>query len=146
MVRFDFAVEIDRAASEVWDWLTDPSRVPEWQSSLVSAEQVGGEPMGVGTRIHDARRFGGRTIDSVVEVTEYEPQRLFTLHGISGPVRFDIRQRLEPLGEDRTRVAVEARADPGGLSRFTAPLISHRAEREMRCDFERLKQLLERAP
>ena len=142
MVRFAFALEIARPLHEVWEYLTDPERVPEWQSSCVAAHRLDDGPMRAGVRIADERRFMGRKITSTVEVSEYEPEHVFTLKGISGPVRFEVQQTLEP-NEDGTRVSIDAHADSGGLSRFTAPLVAHHAEREMRADFERLKQKLE---
>jgi carbon monoxide dehydrogenase subunit G len=144
MVRFEFELEIDSPVAEVWDELTDPGKAIEWQTSLVTAEKVADEPIGVGTRIHDERRFLGRRIDSLVEVTEYEPERVFTIKGLTGPVRFEIHQRLEPLAEGCTRVQVFAEADPHGVSRLAAPLIARTAEHELRRDFDHLKETLER--
>jgi carbon monoxide dehydrogenase subunit G len=142
MVRFEHAIDIDRSVEEVWEYLIDPENVPKWQASAVSSHKVSDGPMGVGARLEDERRFLGRRAVSEVEVTEFEPQRLFTLHGVSGPVRFTFRHRLEERG-DGTRLTVEAEADPGGLSRLMGPVIERAAEHELRRDFARLKELLE---
>jgi carbon monoxide dehydrogenase subunit G len=142
MIRFELSVDIDRPVHEVWEYLTDPERVPEWQSSAESSHQITDGPMGVGTHLRDERRFMGRRATSEVEVTEYEPERLFTLHGLSGPVRFTVRHRLSENG-DGTRLDVEAEADPGGIGRFMRPMIERAAGHELRGDFDRLKQKLE---
>ncbi|HWH55949.1 MAG TPA: SRPBCC family protein [Gaiellaceae bacterium] len=142
MVRIEHTVEIDRPLHEVWEYLVDPENVPEWQSSAVSSHQVTNGPMGVGTKLEDERRFLGRRAKSEVEVTEYEPERLFTLHGISGPIRFTFRHRLEEHG-DCTRVHIEAEADPAGIGRFIRPMVERAAEHELKGDFARLKALLE---
>jgi carbon monoxide dehydrogenase subunit G len=142
MVRFELSVEIARPLHEVWAYLTDPERVPEWQSSAVSSHQVSNGPIGIGTKLADERRFLGRRARSEVEVTEFEPERLFTLHGLSGPVRFTVRHRLSE-SDGGTRLEVEAEADPGGLGRFVRPMIERAAEHELKGDFERLKQRLE---
>src|SRR3954469_23296559 len=96
MVRFELSVEIARPVHEVWEYLIEPENVPEWQSSAVSSHQISDGPIGLGTHLKDERRFLGRRATSEVEVTEFEPERLFTLHGISGPVRFTVRHRLPP--------------------------------------------------
>jgi carbon monoxide dehydrogenase subunit G len=98
--------------------------------------------MGVGTHLRDERRFMGRRASSEVEVTEYEPEHLFTLHGLSGPVRFTVRHRLCDR-EGGTRLDVEAEADPGGVGRFMRPVIERAAAHELRGDFHRLKDRLE---
>ena len=143
MVRFELAVEIARPVHEVWEYLIEPENVPEWQSSAVASHQVSDGPIGVGARLQDERRFLGKRATSEVEVSEFEPERLFTLHGLSGPVRFTVRHRLSQNGSG-TRLDVEAEADPGGgLSRFVRPMIERAAEHELRGDFARLKKILE---
>ena len=143
MVRFELSVEIDRSVHEVWEYLTEPEHVPEWQSSATSSHKVSDGPMGVGARLRDERRFLGRRATSEVEVTEFEPERLFTLHGLSGPVRFTVRHRLSE-NQGGTRLDVEAEADPGhGLGRFVRPMIERAAEHELKGDFARLKEILE---
>jgi carbon monoxide dehydrogenase subunit G len=146
MVRFELSVEIARPVHEVWEYLIDPERVPEWQSSAFSSHQVTNGPIGVGTKLADERRFLGRRARSEVEVTEFEPERLFTLHGLSGPVRFTVRHRLAEQ-DDGTRLDVEAEADPGsGIGRLARPMIERAAAHELKADFARLKQLLEGGP
>jgi carbon monoxide dehydrogenase subunit G len=143
VVRFELAVEIARPVHEVWLYLTDPENVPEWQGSAVSSHQISDGEMGVGTHLQDERRFLGRRARSEVEVTEFEPERLFTLHGISGPVRFTVRHRLEDR-DGHTHLAVEAEADPGhGIGRLMRPMVEHAAAHEIRKDFDKLKRVLE---
>jgi carbon monoxide dehydrogenase subunit G len=143
MVRFELSVDIDRPVHEVWEYLIEPENVPEWQSSAVSSHQVSHGPIGVGTRLQDERRFLGRRATSEVEVSEFEPERLFTLHGLSGPVRFTVRHHLSANGGG-TRLDVEAEADPGGVGRLMRPMIERAAEHEIKGDFKRLKEILEK--
>jgi carbon monoxide dehydrogenase subunit G len=144
MFRFELSTEIAKPIHEVWEYLTDPEHVPEWQSSAVASHQISDGPLGVGARLEDERRFLGRRARSEVEVTEYEPERLFTLHGLSGPVRFTVRHRLADQ-DGGTRLDVEAEADPGsGIGRLARPMIERAAAHELKADFARLKQLLER--
>jgi carbon monoxide dehydrogenase subunit G len=58
-------------------------------------------------------------------------------------VRFTVRHRLEP-SDAGTHVEIEAEADPGGLGRLMRPMIERAAEHEIRKDFDRLKQALEK--
>jgi carbon monoxide dehydrogenase subunit G len=142
VVRFELEVEIAKPVHEVWEYLIEPENVPEWQASAVSSHQITDGRMGVGTHLRDERRFLGRRADSEVEVTEFEPERLFTLHGISGPVRFTVRHRLEGRG-GHTHLEIQAEAEPGGVGRLMRPMIEHAAAHEIRKDFDRLKQQLE---
>ena len=142
MVRFQLTVDIDRPVHEVWEYLIDSENVPQWQSSAVSSHKVSDGPIAAGTMLEDERRFLGRRATSKVEVSEFEPERLFTLHGLSGPVRFTVRHRLAENGGG-TRLDVEAEADPGGVGRLMRPMIERAAEHELKGDFARLKKILE---
>ena len=142
MVRFELEIEIAKPVHEVWEYLIEPENVPEWQASAVSSHQISDGRMGVGTHLRDERRFLGRRAHSEVEVTEFEPERLFTLHGISGPVRFTVRHRLKDRG-GHTHLEIEAEAEPGGVGRLVRPMIEHAAAHEIRKDFDRLKEKLE---
>ena len=143
MVRFELSMEIRRPIHEVWEYLIEPENVPEWQSSAVSSHRVSEGAMAVGTRLQDERRFLGRRATSEVEVTELEPERLFTLHGLSGPVRFTVRHRLSE-NAGGTQLDVEAEADPGsGIGRLARPMVERAAAHEIKRDFARLKEILE---
>ena len=142
MVRFELSIEIAKPVDEVWEYLIDPENVPEWQASALSSHQISDGEMRVGTHLQDERRFLGRRARSEIEVTEFEPERLFTLHGISGPVRFTVRHRLEER-DGHTHLQVEAEADPSGIGRLMRPVVEHAASHEIRKDFERLKEKLE---
>jgi carbon monoxide dehydrogenase subunit G len=142
VVRFELSVDIAKPVHQVWEYLINPDNVSEWQASALSSHQISDGEMRVGTHLQDERRFLGRRARSEVEVTEFEPERLFTLHGISGPVRFTVRHRLEETGEG-TRLKIEAEADPGGIGRLMRPVIEHAASHEIRKDFDRLKEKLE---
>ena len=142
MVRFELSVEIARPVHEVWQYLIEPENVPDWQASAVSSRQISDGQMGVGAHLQDERRFLGRHARSEVEVTEFEPERLFTLHGISGPVRFTVRHRLEDH-DGHTHLEIEAEAEPGSVGRLMRPMIERAAAHEIKKDFDRLKQKLE---
>src|SRR5205085_12143675 len=116
VVRFELSVEIARPVHEVWEYLIDPENVPEWQASALSSHQISDGEMCVGTHLQDERRFLGRRARSEVEVTEFEPERLFTLHGILGPVWVTVRHHLEQRC-DGTHLQIVAVTDTGGIGR-----------------------------
>jgi carbon monoxide dehydrogenase subunit G len=142
VVRFQLSLEIAKPVHEVWEYLIEPENVPEWQASALSSHQISDGAMSVGTHLQDERRFLGHRARSEVEVTEFEPEQLFTLHGLSGPVRFTVRHRLEPTAGG-TRIRVDAEADPSGVGRLLRPVAERAAAHEIRKDFDRLKQKLE---
>ena len=140
MPRFETTIEIERPPPDVFLYLTDVSKLPEWQSSLLSARADG--DVRAGTRIRERRKFVGRELTTQLEVTTYEPPQRFDLKSRGGPVSFEIRHVLEPTS-DGTRLHVEVDFKLGAMVRIAARPLLRPAEREFHDDFERLKAILE---
>ena len=81
----------------------------------------------------------GRELQTTFEILHEEQPRLFTLRALDSPVSFTVRHELEPAGGG-TRLTVTAEGDVPG---FAAGLLARRAEKQIRKDFERLKEILE---
>ncbi len=131
-MRAELAIEIARTPEDVFDYLTDASNLPAWQSGVKSATVRDG-------RIEESRSLLGHELHTTLEIVEQEEPRLFTLRALDGPVRFTVRHELEPAN-GRTQLTVTAEGDVPG---FAAGLLARRAEKQFRENFERLKQILE---
>jgi carbon monoxide dehydrogenase subunit G len=138
---FDLSLEIARTPQVVFAYLTDVSKLSEWQSSAVSASADG--PVRLGARIRERRKFAGRDVQTDLEVIAYEPHRRFDVKSRGGPVSFEIRHTLEPTSGG-TRLAVHVDVKVGAMMRIAAAGPLKIAEREFRGDFERLEEILER--
>jgi carbon monoxide dehydrogenase subunit G len=131
-VRAELTIEIARTPEDVFAYLTDVSNLPAWQAGVKSAKLRDG-------RIEESRTLFGRQLHTTLQVLEREEPRLFTLRALESPVPFTVRHELEAAGGG-TRLTVTAEGDVPG---FAAGLLSRRAERQFRQDFERLKRILE---
>ena len=143
MITVEHTVEIDRPIDEVFAYLTDLERLPEWQAS-VSEVQVDG-PVEPGSRFRDVREFMGRRAASTLEVTELEPPRRFSLRVAEGPIRYEIDHRLEERGQ-RTSVTFSGRGDTARVPRLMRGMVERAVRRQLASDAESLKQALERRP
>ena len=59
MIDFTLETHLDRSAGEVFDYITDPAQLPNWQTNTVSSVPDG--PMGVGTRLARSPRPAGES-------------------------------------------------------------------------------------
>ena len=140
MIHFEFSVDVNRPPSEVFAYITDADRLPEWQSGAVEAQWLGEKARG--TRIHEVRKFLGRRMETELEVTEYEPDRRFGLKAVSGPVPYSVTQELEPR-DGGTRLTFVGEGEPGGFFKLAEPVVARVAERQFKSDFETMKDILE---
>jgi carbon monoxide dehydrogenase subunit G len=134
-MRAELSVDIARTPEEVFDFLTDVSNLPKWQSGVHTARREGDE-------IHESRHLLGRELGTVLAVEEEERPRVFAIRAVNSPVPFSVRHTLEPNG-GATRLTVVGEGDAGMLPGFAAGIMARRAEKQFRKDFERLKRLLE---
>jgi carbon monoxide dehydrogenase subunit G len=140
VLRTEHTVRIDRPPADVFRYLTDVEKAPEWQSSALEVSAEG--EIGVGARIREIRNFLGRRAESTLEVTEYEPGRKFSLRVLSGPLPFEVRHTLVPDGEG-TRLDWVAEADTSRFPKLAVLMMAGTAERQFKADLERLKRVLE---
>jgi len=84
----------------------------------------------------------GRELNTMLEITDYEPPRLFVLKALNSPVPFTVRHELE-ASEAGTTMTVTGEGDAALVPGFASGIMARRAEKQFRKDFERLKKRLE---
>jgi uncharacterized protein YndB with AHSA1/START domain len=146
MIDFTVEVDIRRPVHHVFVYSTDPDRLPTWQTNTVSSIPEGDGVIGVGTRLREIHRGpGGKEFASLVEVTEYEPNRAFALHVIEGtPV--DARITYEPTATDGTRMRFRAFGKLTGPMRLAQPVLGRMLKRQFTAQLATLKRVLEAEP
>jgi uncharacterized membrane protein len=140
VIEVEHTLEIERGAEDVFDYLADVSRLPEWQESAERVE-VEGE-LHEGARFREVRTFMGRRATSTLEVTEHVRPSRFSLHVVEGPVRYAVEHALEDLG-GRTRVTFVGRGDTDRIPRLMRGTVRRLVERQFVKDLEALKRRLE---
>ena len=139
------SIEIAKRPEEVFSYVTDPSRLAEWQESVVSARVEGGGPPAVGTKAVTIRRVGPSERTMTMEMTGLQPPRSWAIRGIDGPVRGIVSGTVEALDDGtRSRVTIELDFEGHGLGKLLVPLVVRRqAQSEMPRNLANLKEQLE---
>lgn len=137
------STRIARTPQEVFDFVTDAARLPEWQPSV---QEASAEPPGireVGMRGYEVRNVPGGPQRIRWEVTECEPGRRWAVEGIDGPVRAHAAVSLEPAGGSGTRVDYRIWFEGRGIGRLIRLMASRGARTEVPESLALLKQRLE---
>jgi uncharacterized membrane protein len=144
MIDFTTTIEIDRPVNEVFAYVADPAKLPTWQTNTVEVTQTTDGPLRVGSRLREVHLApGGRRLESLVEVTELDPNRVFALRIVEGPLPVDGRFVFAPAATGMTQVAVHGSGRPRGAMRLLAPLLSRVLRRQFAAHLAELKRTME---
>ena len=127
------SIYVDRSPEVVYALVRDLERAPDWQDSLESVDVEAAT---------EVRRFGGRRVEASFFVLEDDPPRRFAISSEGGPAEARAEFDLEPDG-DGTRVVFTIDLRLRGAARLASGVVKPTAQREMRADLERLKELAE---
>ena len=98
MIDFTLESRFDRSPADVFAYVSDPERLPTWQTNTVSSVPDG--PMGVGTRLREVHRApGGKEIATLVEVSEWVPDQAFGLRMVEGSPPIHAQLHFSPSDE-----------------------------------------------
>ena len=140
--------EIERPASEVFAYATDPTRFKEWQKGVVDGHMDGpadGTPA-VGAKCVTTRRIGGASRPSTSELVQIDPPRTWGVRGTDGPIRAAVDVLVEPVTDSRSRLTISVDFTGHGVGKVLVPLVVRReAAKEMPTNLATLKERLERA-
>jgi hypothetical protein len=141
IARFEFHVSVERHARDVFEYLTDPAHLHEYDARIVEIAHEPPGPLTVGTRIREVRSILGRRVTQRLLVTELEEPVLLALRITEGPMPAEIRSVLEPQGAI-TRIHVSATSEMSGVARVAEPVMVRAAKRQIRAYFDRLCERL----
>ena len=86
MAEASYTVTIGRPVADVFAYVADGERCPEWRPSVIDIGRVSGE--GLGARYEQGVRGPkGRRIAADYEITVYDPNRRIEFQTVAGPVR-----------------------------------------------------------
>jgi hypothetical protein len=133
------SIEVDRPIADVWRFyaVDHVENHPRWDPDM-QLEQLSDGPIGVGTRIRRVNMRWGAPIEGEMEVTEFEPERAFSL-SIHDP-NMDARGRatFARRGPARTLVTVTT-----GIEGMDEPEKIEFLRRMMQRSVDNVKRLVE---
>jgi uncharacterized protein YndB with AHSA1/START domain len=121
---------VDAPPEAVFDYMTDPSNLAQWQTSKTSVEQITDGPPGLGTRVRERTKPpGAKEFEQLVEFTDFDRPRRFHVHVVEGPYPVDGTWTFAPQGE-ATSVTFVAEGELSGLMRLGEPLVKRGMARQ----------------
>ena len=142
MASFSHTISLPNPPAEVFPWLHDEDKVPQWTSRLKTYDVRGDGAVGQGSRIRQVLTVGGSDLDIEVEITGYDPPRSaesrFSTNGIDVETTYALR---EAGGATELTQTLEGKAN-GFKARLLLPVVQPKLEAKLTEDLERLRELL----
>ena len=114
MITIQLNTHIQRPIRDVFDYIVAPENNSRWQYGSMETLQITEGSVEVGTIFSSIGHFMGRRIQTVLEVTEFQPNLQYGFKTLAGPVQLQSSYRFETVNHG-TKVAVLARIKPDGF-------------------------------
>ena len=145
MARFSVVTHIDAPPERVWALIADWEGSTAWMVDATTVEVLGEPREGVGTRIRAVTKIAGVPLTDMMEVVEWEPNRLIGVMHRGWPIRGLAWFELRDAGDGTTLFEWAEELDPplGPLGELGGALLRRPIERVLRKSATKLKALAE---
>lgn len=143
-MKFSNTITIERFTHDVFEFVSDLENIPKWNYAIAETRKASEGPVGVGTTYRQVRSVPSRS-EETLQVTQFEPDRRFAVHGGLGPFEGTLSYEFEDVG-GITRLTNQADLEAHGVLKLADPITTGRVRGAVAANLETLKQLLEREP
>ena len=144
-IRTESRIKIARSVPEVWAYVCDVGRWPEWAPTVLECWVRGGGPLQPGSRVEQRAKDLGRTHGRSQEVTAVEAPRSVAFAGRMGtsPSRWGMELEQADDGQADTTMWIEV--DLAGIMRAVSGLLKGSLQRVSDREMVAIKAALESA-
>ena len=146
-IRSESRLTIERGVPEVWAYICDVGRWPEWAPTVLECRVRGGAPLQPGSRV-DQRAKGILRLsrERSQEVTAVEAPRCVEFAGPMGTSAARWGMGLEPMSDRQTEGQMRIEVDLGGIMRaIPASILKGRIQRVSDREMAAIKAAVESA-
>jgi len=142
VASFSHTVGIPKPPGEVFPWLLEEDKVPQWTTRLQNYEVLGSGAIARGTRIRQVLTVSGQALDIEIEITRFEPpgfaESRFSTNGMDVETTYALRANGD--GTELTQT-LDGKAN-GFKARLLLPVVQPKLEEKIAEDLARLRELL----
>jgi hypothetical protein len=142
VASFSHTISVPKPPGEVFPWLLEEDKVPQWTTRLQAYEVLGGGAIGHGTRIRQVLTVSGQALNIELEIIRYDPpgfaESRFSTNGLEVETTYALR--AAGAGTELTQT-LEGKAN-GFKARLLVPVVQPKLEAKLTEDLERLRELL----
>ncbi|MEW5829163.1 MAG: SRPBCC family protein [Chloroflexota bacterium] len=144
MFKFTKSVFISRSQKDVFDFLSNPANMPQWQSAVESAEWTSTGVPDVGSTYKAVVKMPGGKSENIFEITHWAPPNRYSYKSVKFAIPGSINSSFTLTPKDSgTQLTFEAQLETAGIFKIAERVLGKQAEKAEGNTIETLKQLLE---
>ena len=142
MISFDVSTHIHRPLRQVFCFVATPENDFQWQYGTLASARISEGEIGLGSLFRAVGHFMGQRMESVFEVTGFEPNIAYGYRSLSGPM---VSQTIYTFGMmgGRTEIRLSVQINPGNSFKPNVIMIEKRVKKQYRENLALLKDVLE---
>ena len=146
-VRTESRITIAGSVADVWAYICDVERWPEWAPGVLECRVRGGAPLQPGSRVEQrAKGIFGSTRNRAQDVTAVEAPRRVAFAGPMGTSAARWGMELEPMDDGQTEAMMWVEVDPESVMRaIPGRVLKGRIRRVMDREMAAIKAAVESA-
>jgi hypothetical protein len=144
-LRTESRITIAGSVGDVWAYVCDVGRWPEWAPTVLECWVQGGGPLQPGSQVEQRAKDLGRNHGRTQEVTAVEAPRHVAFAGRMGTSAARWAMELEPLDAKRTDAKMLIEVDLAGIMRAVPGLLKGSIQRVSDREMAAIKAAVESA-
>jgi Polyketide cyclase / dehydrase and lipid transport len=144
-IRTESRITIASSVRDVWEYVCDVGRWPEWAPTVLECRVRGGGPLQAGSWVDQRAKDLGRTHGRSEEVTAVEAPSYVAFAGRMGTSAARWAMELEPVGDRRTDAKMWIEVDLAGIMRAVPGILKGSIQRVSNREMTAIKAAVESA-
>ncbi len=144
-IRTESRITIERNVDEVWEYVCDVGRWPQWAPTVLECWVREGGPLQPGSRVDQRAKDLGRTHPRSQEETAVEAPRYVAFAGTMGPSASRWAMELKPVDDRQTDAMMWIEIDLAGIMRAVPGLLKGSIQRVSDREMAAIKAAVESA-
>jgi len=145
MIHFDLGIHIVRPLRQVFQFVTTPENDFQWQYGTLASTRLSQGEIRPGSSFRVVGHFLGQRMESICEVTGFEPYKRYGYSSQSGPILSNTAYSFE-MKEGSTELRLSVQIDPGESFKPGIAVTEKRLKKQYKENLALLKEILETAP
>lgn len=140
-MKFTNSVLIYQPVEKVFEFVSHIENNAQWQSDILELQMTSPGPMQIGATYRCVNRFMGRRIETEGQITDFIPDKRYSVRITSGDVSGESTLFFEDF-DGGTRLTAVGHLELVHL-KLAAVVVRHKIKKQLKKDMRRLKRILE---